>query len=500
MSRANGQTAAVQVAYVPPPQDIDAEQNLLGALLVAGAQGPAPAAKTVADVDATRFDRRDFYYEGHALIFDAIVVVVANGDPCDVILVQEQLERSGQLENAGGSVRLRELAALAPATANAPHWAKRVSRVARARRGEDEEQVVSGSVFRSAADLLRQPDPGPTPFLVESLLVDQCLGVIQGSAKVGKTWTLLELARAIVTGDDAFGRFAVPVAGPVIVVLEESGEAALHRRLSALARGNAQLADVFEQLHYGANLRVKLDDPEWQRRLIDAAREITPKAIFLDPLVRMKGASREENSVTEMGIVLDFLGQLRDAVKTTVVFCHHTGHNGERLRGTSDLEAFWESKIAVKKVDVGREVKTEHREAEAGSTWTYKLAWDGVTRSMKLVADGRVEEIEERVRAYLAEHPDASSNEVERNVKGRSADVREAYKRAKEGCVPNARTHPDAPGSAPTSGCVPPAPLFRGAGDALPEGLRPVRPEALIDDAELERLEQLYEAMSGEAE
>ena len=59
---------------------------------------------------------------------------------------------------------------------------------------------------------------------------------IQGMPKAWKTWLELELVLAIVTGRDAFGRFAVPDPGPVILVLEESGRDALHRRLGALAR------------------------------------------------------------------------------------------------------------------------------------------------------------------------------------------------------------------------------------------------------------------------
>src|SRR4051812_35172213 len=101
---------------------------------------------------------------------------------------------------------------------------------------------MSGWLER-ASDLLNEPDPGPTPFAVEGLLVAGSIGAIQGSPKVGKTWLVLELALAIVTGREAFGRFAVPDPGAVILVLEESGRAALRRRLDALTRGTSLAPD-----------------------------------------------------------------------------------------------------------------------------------------------------------------------------------------------------------------------------------------------------------------
>ena len=55
-----------------------------------------------------------------------------------------------------------------------------------------------------ASDLLAEPDPGPTPFLIEELMVDQAIAAIVGSWKVAKTYAILECGRAIVTGGDAF--------------------------------------------------------------------------------------------------------------------------------------------------------------------------------------------------------------------------------------------------------------------------------------------------------
>ena len=56
-----------------------------------------------------------------------------------------------------------------------------------------------------AADLLAQPDPGPTPWLVEGLIVDQVLIAAVGRWKTTKSYGLLDICISIATGRPAFG-------------------------------------------------------------------------------------------------------------------------------------------------------------------------------------------------------------------------------------------------------------------------------------------------------
>jgi RecA-family ATPase len=273
-----------------------------------------------------------------------------------------------------------------------------------------------------ASDLLNEPDPGPTPFLVADLLVAKAIGVIGGQWKAWKTWLELELAIAIVTGRDAFGRFPVPDPGPVILVLEESGREALHRRLGALARGNAIAPVDLVDLHFSSNRRVRLDDLEWQKRLREAVETIEPRAVFLDPLARMKAPGRNENEQMEMAPLLDFMRFLRDEGGCAVVFVHHTGHEGKHLRGSSDLESYWESKIMLeRKPDADKATfSSAHREAEASAEHRFQLAWDHETRSvrLRLTEDEQQLEVVAKVAAYLDDHPDASANEVANALEG----------------------------------------------------------------------------------
>jgi hypothetical protein len=131
-----------------------------------------------------------------------------------------------------------------------------------------------------------------------------------------------------------------------------------------------------------------------------------------------------------MGVLLDFMRLLRDEAPKpcSVVFCHHTGHEGTHLRGSSDLESYWESKVALKRSGEEYDFSSEHREAEAGETHRFHQAWDVETRSvrLRLIDDERHEEIVERVAAYLDEHPDASANETFKALGGTRKEVLEA--------------------------------------------------------------------------
>ena len=205
-----------------------------------------------------------------------------------------------------------------------------------------------------ASDLLAEPDPGPTPMLVDGLIVDRSLAAIVGKWKHGKTWGLLELGVSIATGLPAFGVREVANPGPVILILEESGRAALHRRLGALARGRAIDKERLSDLHAAANQRVRLDDPDWQKRLAEAANEFEARAVFLDPIARLRRAGLDENSQREYAVVIEAIRDLRDQTSAAVAWVAHTGYTGDNMRGSSDLESVWESRL-------GFQARRQHR-------------------------------------------------------------------------------------------------------------------------------------------
>ncbi len=104
-----------------PPQNLDAEESVLGAMMISpGAIG------AVSEV----LDASDFYRESHAKIYRAALALYAKGEPVDAITLVDELEERGELDGVGGKVRIHELAALVPASGNAGHYARIVREMA----------------------------------------------------------------------------------------------------------------------------------------------------------------------------------------------------------------------------------------------------------------------------------------------------------------------------------------------------------------------------------
>src|SRR5260370_26783627 len=124
--RTKGSPGRVKLTPVPdgppsPPQNLEAEESVLGAMMLSpGAIG------AVSEI----LDAKDFYRESHAKIYRAALALYAKGEPVDAITLTDQLEERSELEDVGGRVRLHEIAALVPATANASHYARIVRETA----------------------------------------------------------------------------------------------------------------------------------------------------------------------------------------------------------------------------------------------------------------------------------------------------------------------------------------------------------------------------------
>ena len=98
-----------------PPHSIEAEQSLLGGLMLENA-----AWDTIADI----IGENDFYRHEHKLIFRAASALINEGRPADIITVQEFLERNDLLETAGGFDYLVTLAQNTPSAANIRRYAE----------------------------------------------------------------------------------------------------------------------------------------------------------------------------------------------------------------------------------------------------------------------------------------------------------------------------------------------------------------------------------------
>ncbi len=100
-----------------PPQNIEVEESVLGAMLVA--QGALTRV-----IDEVKLKPEDFYLDKHQIIFRATHDLYAASKPVDELSVVEALAQHGQIEEAGGKLYVSELAAKVPAAGNAKHYAE----------------------------------------------------------------------------------------------------------------------------------------------------------------------------------------------------------------------------------------------------------------------------------------------------------------------------------------------------------------------------------------
>ncbi|MFC8077033.1 replicative DNA helicase [Streptomyces sp. NPDC057307] len=98
-----------------PPQDLDAEQSVLGGMLL--------SKDAIADV-VEIIKGHDFYRPAHETVFQAILDLYAKGEPADPITVAAELTKRGEITRVGGASYLHTLVQSVPTAANASYYAE----------------------------------------------------------------------------------------------------------------------------------------------------------------------------------------------------------------------------------------------------------------------------------------------------------------------------------------------------------------------------------------
>ena len=101
-----------------PPHNIDAERSVLGAMLLN--PDAVGAVTEILQGNAAEV----FYAPAHQYVYDAIINLYAKSQPIDAITLKEQMQRSGNLEDAGGLAYITELTGAVPTSANVQHYAR----------------------------------------------------------------------------------------------------------------------------------------------------------------------------------------------------------------------------------------------------------------------------------------------------------------------------------------------------------------------------------------
>lgn len=159
-----------------PPQNLDAEKSLLGAVLI--------DEEVLADV-TEYVGPRDFYDKRHATIFGGMLRLYERHKPVDLLTLTDELKKKDELDEIGGTAYLSELTNYVPTAAHAATYAEMVSQKAVRRRlirasaeiselGYDEEFNVQELMEKAETELFAVSDEGLKQDLIsiESILTE----------------------------------------------------------------------------------------------------------------------------------------------------------------------------------------------------------------------------------------------------------------------------------------------------------------------------------------
>ncbi len=146
-------TGGVEQRLKVPPHSIEAEQSLLGGLML-----DHQSWDKIADIVSAE----DFYRKDHRVIFAAIANLAEDANPCDVVTVSEYLDNCGELDAAGGLEYIASLANETPGAANARAYAKILRERSMLRSLISAGNEISGAAFatdgRTAAEIVDEAE------------------------------------------------------------------------------------------------------------------------------------------------------------------------------------------------------------------------------------------------------------------------------------------------------------------------------------------------------
>ena len=212
-----------------------------------------------------------------------------------------------------------------------------------------------------AADLANAT--APLRWIAQGLFLESGAGILGGAPKSGKSFLALELCVSIASGTACMGQFPIQAPGPVTLLCVEDPPAVVLQRLQALSRAHNTTLEALP-IHVIVEPAVRL--PDGIERLRATLDKTQPRLLLLDPLIRLHRA--DENSAAEMSVILDGIRALARTSHTAILLVHHTrkaaagSSAGSALRGSSDLHAFGDTNLYLRKLDRdGLELRIEHR-------------------------------------------------------------------------------------------------------------------------------------------
>ena len=189
-------------------------------------------------------------------------------------------------------------------------------------------------------DRTQLDDIPPPVWLIEDTVLEG-LAVVFGPSGSGKTFLGLDFACTVATGGKWFGKRATHRR---VLFVSAEGASGIPLRVRAWEIDRKRRADDLFVMPEACNLMVPAD----VEHLSMAIEEVGAGMVVVDTLARsMVGG--DENSVKDMGIVIDALDGLRKRHGCDALVIHHSGLDGGRMRGSTAFKGAVDSSIAVER-------------------------------------------------------------------------------------------------------------------------------------------------------
>jgi len=343
----------------PPPQNIDAERCILGAVLLDNA-ALAVAAKAIHSAD--------FFHAHHQAIFRQMLKLADAGSPIEILTVRDALDKEGKLDEAMGPAYLASLADGMPRVSNVEYFAKVVKEKSRLREiirtTHDLQQQAwakdgnSVQIFADMAEFLKMSSNGhgdnslialdvldflqmkldPIDFVIEPILPVSNSAMIFAPTGVGKTYIMLHMAYSVAIGAPNCFVWDIPHARPVLYVDGEMDQLTLQERLNEIVKaflpvtpqhGYMKVITPDQQPKFPPRINTKEGRARIEEHLQPGSFCILDNIVTLCP-----GGDEKESE--DWSVIQEWILYLRRN-RISLFMVQHAGKSGDQI-GTSKKE------------------------------------------------------------------------------------------------------------------------------------------------------------------
>ena len=248
---------------------------------------------------------------------------------------------------------------------------------------------MTGLPLCRAAELAAVPED--RRWLIEGLWAEQAVGIVGGEPKVGKSFLALDLAVAVASGAPCLRRFVVARTGPVLLFAAEDALPLVRRRLEGIAAA-AQVSFAALEVYVITAPTLRLDLASDRSSLRESVAALRPRLLVLDPFARLHRV--DENAAAEVAPMLTYLRGLQRRFHTAVVLVHHArkgaAHTraGQALRGSSEIHAWGDSNLYLRRSKDTLELSIEHRAASSPEDLQIELREGPESLALHIAEDG----------------------------------------------------------------------------------------------------------------